>query len=116
MLQVGLNVGRHWLHLLLLMYRVHVPLSIGIVGTLFDYVSRLSLDSPVAKNRDWSPHLHLFVDQLDLLLYFLEHLGQATLFEDRLGAQEVLFGLLRFWWVIDHVKRTDNLIGLGNVQ
>ena len=70
----------------------------------------------MAEDRDWSSHLHLFVDQLDLLFYFLEHLGQATLFEDRLGAQEVLFGLLRFWWIIDHVKRTNNLISLGNVQ
>ena len=56
------------------------------------------------------------IDQLDLFLHFLEHLGKSALLKDRLGAQQIFFGSLRLRWRIDHVKGADDLVGLGDVE
>ena len=65
---------------------------------------------------DRPSHLDLSVDQLDLLLHFLQHLGEPALLENGLCLQEVLFGLLRLGRVVDHAESANDLVGLRNVD
>lgn len=56
---------------------VHGPLIVAVVSALLDYVVSLG-----ALRDKWTSLLQLPVDQLDLLLHFLEELLKATLFEN----------------------------------
>jgi len=60
--------------------------------------------------------LHLPVNQLDLLFYFLEELGQAALLKNRLSPLQVLLGLLRLRWITNHEQRSNDLISLRHVD
>ena len=61
---------------------VHGTFAVRIVIALFDDIGSLGSDSGLAKLSKGSSLLHLPVDQLDLLLHFLKHLGQTALLED----------------------------------
>ena len=118
-LQVGLHLRHVELRRLLLLVahlwvQAVASLAIGVVRTLLNDVRSLGVGLHLAEDR--SSLLHLAVDQLDLFFDLFEHFLKTTLLENRLGALQVLFCLLRLGRVIDHVEGTDDLVSLGDVH
>ena len=89
-------------------------LTIGVVCALLNDIVSLSSGSTYAEDR--STRLHLLVNELDLFFDFFEHLREASLLENGLCFKQVLFGLLRLWWIINHVQGADHFERLGDVQ
>ena len=114
-LEVWLNAAwrDHW-HLLLKLWVHWAALTIRIICALLDYIGGLGWGTALAKQGLSS--LHLSIDQLDLFLYFLKHLREASLLEDWLRAEEVLFCLLRLWWIVNHVESADYFACLCNID